>query len=64
MAYGAFKDVTRTVSDKTLHDKAFNIAKNQKYDRYQRGIASMVYKFLIRKLLEVLLKMKIYQTKN
>ena len=25
-------------------DKAFNIAKNPKYDGYQRGIASMVYK--------------------
>ena len=28
MAYGDFKDSTkRTVSDKTLHDKAFNVAK-------------------------------------
>ena len=26
-------------------DKAFNIAKNPKYDGYQRGLASMVYKF-------------------
>ena len=32
MAYGGFKDLTRrTVSDKILHDKAFNIAKNPKY---------------------------------
>ena len=31
-------------------DKAFNIAKNSKYDRYQRGIASMVYKFFDKKL--------------
>ena len=46
MAYGDFKDLTRrTGSDKILHDKAFNIAKNPKYDGYQRGIASMVYKF-------------------
>ena len=46
MAYGDFKDLTRrTASDKILHDKAFNIAKNPKYDGYQRGIASMVYKF-------------------
>ena len=45
MAYRAFKHLTRrTVSDKILHDKAFNIAKNSKYDGYQRGIASMVYK--------------------
>ena len=46
MAYGDFKDLTRrAASDKTLHDKAFNIAKNPKYDGYQRGLASMVYNF-------------------
>ena len=46
MAYGDFKDIKRrTVSDKILRDKAFNIAKNPKYDEYQRGLASMVYKF-------------------
>ena len=28
-----------------MHDKAFNIAKNPKYNGYPRGIASMVYKF-------------------
>ena len=45
MAYGDFKDLTRrTASDKILRDKAFNIAKNSKYDGYQRGLASMVYK--------------------
>ena len=45
MAYGDFKDLTRkTVCDKILHDKVFNIAKNPKYDGYQRGLASMVYK--------------------
>ena len=38
-----------TVSDKILRDKAFNIAKNPKYDRYQRGLASMVYKFFDKK---------------
>ena len=32
-------------SDKILRDKSFNIAKNPKHDRYQRGLASMVYKF-------------------
>ena len=32
------KDLARrTASDKTLRDKAFNIAKNPKYDGYQRG---------------------------
>ena len=45
MAYGDFKDLAkRTASDKVLRDKAFNIAKNPKYDGYQRGLASMVYK--------------------
>ena len=34
-----------TVSDKILRAKAFNIAKNSKCDGYQRGLASMVYKF-------------------
>ena len=43
MAYGDFKDIKRrTASDKILRDKAFDIAKNPKYDGYQRGLASMV----------------------
>ena len=48
MAYGDFKDLPiRTASDKVLLcNKAFNIAKNPKYDRYQPGLASMIYKFL------------------
>ena len=46
MAYGDFKDLKRrTASDKVLRDKAFNIAKNPKYDRYQRGTAPMVENF-------------------
>ena len=45
MAYGDFKDLRRAFSDKVLRDKAFNIAKNPKYDGYQRRLASMVYKF-------------------
>ena len=46
MAYVNFKDLTRrTASDKVLHNKVFNIAKNLKYDGYQRGLASMVYEF-------------------
>ena len=50
MAYGDFKDLAkRTVSDKILRDKAFNIAKNPKYDGYQRELASMVYKFFDKK---------------
>ena len=43
MAYGDFKDLARrTGSDKVLRDRAFNIAKNPKYDGYQSGIASTV----------------------
>ena len=50
MAYRDFKDLKRrTFSDKVLRDKAFNIAKNPKYDGYQRGLASMVYKFFDKK---------------
>ena len=50
MAHGDFKDLgKRTAADKVLRDKAFNIAKNLKYDRYQRELASMVYKFFDKK---------------
>ena len=50
MAYGDFKDLARrTASDEILRNKAFNIAKNPKYDEYQRGLASMVYKFFDKK---------------
>ena len=50
MAYGDFKDLKRrTASDKVLRDKAFNIAKNPKYDGYQRGLASIVYTFFNKK---------------
>ena len=45
MAYGKSKDlVKRTQSDKDLKDKTFKIASDPKYDGYQRGLASMVYK--------------------
>ena len=50
MAYGDFKDLKRrTYSDKVLRDKAFNIAKNPKYDGYRRGLASMVYRIFDKK---------------
>ena len=46
-AYSDSKDLTkRTVADKILRDKAFNIAKDKKYDGYQRGLASIAYNFL------------------
>ena len=37
------------ISNKVLHYKAFNVAKNPKYDKYQRGLVSMVYKFFHKK---------------
>ena len=50
MAYGDFKDLKRrTFSDKVLRGKAFNIAKNPKYDKHQKGLVSMVYKFFDKK---------------
>ena len=50
MAYGKSKDLAkRTQSDKALRDKAFKIASNLKYDSYQRGLASKVYKFFDKK---------------
>ena len=54
----------RTADDKVLPDKAFNIAKYPKYDWYQRGLASMVFKFSDKTLLVVVLKMRIFQTNN
>ena len=48
MPYRDFKDIARRkVSDKFLRDKAFNIAKNPKYDEYQ--FASMFYKVFDKK---------------
>ena len=46
MADGKLKDLTkRTQADKVLRDKAFKIPSDPKYDGYQRGIVSMIYKF-------------------
>ena len=50
MVYGKSKDLAkRTQSDKVLRDKAFKIASDPKYDGYQRGLASMVYKLFDKK---------------
>ena len=50
MAYGYFKDLNRrTVADKVLCNKAFNIAKNPKYDGFQSRLASMVCKLFGKK---------------
>ena len=65
MAYGDFKDLNRkAVADNVLPDKAFNIAKNPKYDGYQCGLASMVYKFFDKNFLVEQLKMKLFLIKN
>ena len=50
LAYGKSEDlVRRTQSDKVLRDKAFKIASDPKYGGYQRGLASMIYKFFDKK---------------
>ena len=50
MAYEDIKDFPRrTVADKVLCNKAFNIAKNTKYDGYQRDLTLKVYKFFDKK---------------
>ena len=50
VAYSDSKDLAkRTTSDKILKDRAYDIARNRKHDGYQRALASMVNKFLIRK---------------
>ena len=50
MAYGKPKDLIKRIqSDKVLKDKAFKIANNPKYDGYQRGLSSMLYKFFDKK---------------
>ena len=44
MAHGNVKDLLRfTVSDKVLRVKPFNIAKNSKYEKYQRDLALMIH---------------------
>ena len=49
-AYADHKDlINRTKADKVLRDKGYNIASNPNYDGYQRGLASMVYKFFDKK---------------
>ena len=64
-AYGGFKDLNRrTFTDKVLLDKTFNIAKDPKYDGYQRGLALILYNFFDKNLLVAVLKMKIFLIRN
>ena len=44
MSYRDFKELSRRTSDKALRDKVFTVAKNPKFNEYQRGLPSMVYK--------------------
>ena len=70
MAYGDCKDLPRrTASDKELRDKAFNIVRNPRFDRYQCGLTSMIYNLFDKKplvlvLQVVLTKVKLCDTKN
>ena len=74
MTNGEFKDLPRrSVSDKVLRDEAFNIAKNRKDFRYQRGFDLVVSKFcfiksilvmLLHVQINLLIKVKLYQTNN
>ena len=51
MTYGDFKDLKRRAqSDKVLKNKDFEIENNPKYNGYQRGLVSMVYKFFHKKM--------------
>ena len=50
MVYGKSKDLAKKPqADKVLKDKAFKIASDPKYDGYQRGLASMIYRFCDKK---------------
>ena len=65
MANGDFKDLTRrTASDKMLHDKAFNIAKNPKYHGYKMVFLRWFINFLIKRLLMEQLKIRTCLTKK
>ena len=48
-SYSESKDLDRTISDKVLKDKAYEIARICGYDRYQWTLASMVCKFYDKK---------------
>ena len=57
MAHNKFKDSEkRTQSDVVLKNKALKIASNPKYNGYERGLASMIYKFFDEKSKGVCLK--------
>ena len=50
MFYGKYKDLAEKIqSGNVLREKLFEIASNPRFDGYQRGLASMVYRFLDKK---------------
>ena len=50
MFYGKYKGLTKkTQSGNVLREKLFEIASNPRFDGYQRGLASLVYRFLEKK---------------
>ena len=52
MVYNKFKDLEkRTQSDIVLNNNTLKIASNPKYNGYERGLASMVYKFVDKKFI-------------
>ena len=54
MAFRDFEDLNRrTITDKVLRARVFNIAKNPKYDGYRPGLASLIYKFFDKKTLNL-----------
>ena len=64
MGYTDFKDLDRrTFADKVIHDKAFDIVKDPKYDGCQRGLASIFYKFFDKKRLIVVLEIFLIKNK-
>ena len=65
MAYGDFKDLAkRTASNKVLRDKAFNIAKNPKYNGYQRVLLLWFIIFLIKRLQVGVFKILLHKISN
>ena len=49
-AYSDSKDLAkRTISDKILKDRVYEIAINPKYDGHQRRLASTVHTFFVKK---------------
>ena len=65
MAYGDFKYlIRRTASDKILHDKVLDIAKNSNMMDINVNVLQWSINFLIKKFLVERLKIKICQTKS